>query len=41
MTSNQKMELTTSRRYNLIFRNLDLYPVAMRLLARGSSSWSR
>jgi hypothetical protein len=36
---NQKMEPTASRRYNLLFGGLNPYPPAMRLLARGSSSW--
>ena len=39
--SNQKMEQTASRRYNLPFYSLNLYPAAMGFLARGSSSWSR
>jgi hypothetical protein len=40
-SSNQKMELTTSGLYNLPFGGLVTYPVAMRALARGSSSCSR
>jgi hypothetical protein len=35
---NQKMELTTSRRYNLLFVGSTSYPAAMRVFARGSSS---
>jgi hypothetical protein len=38
---NQKMELTASDRYNLLFLTFIPYPAAMRFLARGSSSWSR
>jgi hypothetical protein len=40
-TPNQAMELTASQRNNLLFVGSDLYPAAMRILARGSSSWSR
>ncbi len=39
--SNQKMDLTTSHRYNLPFDGLNSYPVAVCSLARGSSSWFR
>ena len=39
--SNQAMELTASKRNNLPFGSVNPYPVAMHLLARGSSSWSR
>ncbi len=35
------MELTASSRYILPFGSLNLYPVAMRPLARGTSSCSR
>jgi len=38
---NHAMEPTTSRLNSLSFRSLIPYPVAMRPLARGSSSWSR
>jgi len=36
---NQAMQLTASRHCNLLFINSD-YPAAMRVLVRGSSSWS-
>jgi hypothetical protein len=39
--TNNAMELTTSCRNNLPFFSLNPYPVAMRFLARGSSSCSR
>ena len=39
--SNQKMVLTASGCNNLPFADLNTYPVAMRPLARGSSSCSR
>ena len=35
------MEQTASEAYNLRFGSLNLYPVAMRLVARGSASCSR
>jgi hypothetical protein len=41
VTSNQSMELTASRHYDLHSADLNLYPVAVRVPARGSSSWSR
>jgi len=41
MTPNQAIEQTASGRYILLFGGLNSYLVAMRLVARGSSSSSR
>jgi len=41
VTSNQSMEVIASRCYELPFGSLDRYPIAMRPLARDTSSWSR
>jgi hypothetical protein len=40
-TPNQTMELTASRRYNMVFHGLNPSRAAMRASARGSSFWSR
>jgi hypothetical protein len=39
--SNQAMELTAIRRYNMVFHSFNTSRAAARGLARGGSSWSR